>query len=314
MEKESLNRGLFNRPDFQEMYAKTFNAIKKDFELMLEKNSANEDKYSDRLSEISSFADEDEDFAQSGPLKLKYHGQETIVPREILEIDNLHELFTLEMLRKHLNADEQLRLANLLPKDIGMEPKDIIEDLLTGKIFHFKNPFTDFMLRLKNGCFTNSFQKQVKIEHKIYETLIAEYFQETQKHLSKSVPRHLSSLKSTEFKPMLMKRKLNILRDFEEGLSSDEDSFSSLSDVPRERGFDNLTPGYTTEDSNVEDQADQQIELSIPTPPPAERPRQKRRPPEEGGSKKNDPDKDGKGAKGQKNVLTIKVCMNVTTS
>eukprot|EP01017_Pseudomicrothorax_dubius_P044357 TRINITY_DN7489_c0_g1_i2.p1 TRINITY_DN7489_c0_g1~~TRINITY_DN7489_c0_g1_i2.p1 ORF type:complete len:287 (-),score=57.15 TRINITY_DN7489_c0_g1_i2:4-864(-) len=105
---------------------------------------------------------------------------------------------------------------------------------------------------------------------------------------------------------MLMKRKLQVLRGLEEQMSSDEESFSSLSDVPRERGFENLSPGYTTEDSNIEDQNDQQLEISIPTPPP-ERPRQKRRPPEEGGSKRNDPEgKEGKGTKGQKNVLTIK--------
>ncbi|XP_057758903.1 uncharacterized protein LOC130979470 isoform X1 [Arachis stenosperma] len=71
------------------------------------------------------------------------------VPKEFFDLDNLKEVLSYKVWKNHLSENERNLLVHFLPH--GLEPHQVVEELLAGNNIHFGNPFLKWGASLCSG-------------------------------------------------------------------------------------------------------------------------------------------------------------------
>eukprot|EP01016_Furgasonia_blochmanni_P036091 TRINITY_DN4073_c0_g1_i10.p1 TRINITY_DN4073_c0_g1~~TRINITY_DN4073_c0_g1_i10.p1 ORF type:complete len:476 (+),score=144.68 TRINITY_DN4073_c0_g1_i10:331-1758(+) len=182
-------------------------------------------------------------------MKIYYDGKHHEIPLEVLELDSLTNVFSTDYFHSSLSKEEQESLRNLLPQHPGINHDEAMKQLFAGDPFFFGNPLKQFLDNVKYGCYTKTFEKEKDIEYQIYENKWNDYSASIQRHLM----RKAELLEKDQNNNLLTgaKRKRKV---FLEDISSDtESSYSSISQISIEHGFEELSHGNTTIDSAGDD-------------------------------------------------------------
>ncbi|MED6224859.1 hypothetical protein PIB30_088220 [Stylosanthes scabra] len=71
------------------------------------------------------------------------------IPKEFFDLDNLKEVLSYKVWKDHLSENERNLLVPFLPR--GLEPHQVVEELLAGNNIHFGNPFLKWGASLCSG-------------------------------------------------------------------------------------------------------------------------------------------------------------------
>lgn len=170
-------------------------------------------------------------------LHLKIENENYELPEILLDLEDLHSLFSLESYEKTFNSEEKKHLESLLPKDIS--PSLILRSLFSGETFYMSNPMDSFLEKLKSGCFSHYKQQEIELQKKLYNHLIIKHFENISEEL-------VQKLEDTNFqKTFFLKRKNSKMLEDLFTEESDEEKLS-ISALSIENSFSGLSPGYST--------------------------------------------------------------------
>ncbi|XP_054815219.1 uncharacterized protein LOC129315501 [Prosopis cineraria] len=109
------------------------------------------------------------------------------VPEEIFDLDNLSKVLSYEVWMTHLSDDERNLLMNFLPR--GLEPHQVVQELLSGDNFHFGNPFLKWGTSFCSGDLHPDMivdrEKHLKSDKKLYYAELHNYHHDMIGYLKK---------------------------------------------------------------------------------------------------------------------------------
>lgn len=156
------------------------------------------------------------------------------MPSSLLDLKDLHSLFSYQKYQEIFTSEEKKHLSSLLPD--SHSPEKILKWLFSAEQ---PNPMDEFLKKLHAGQFSHTKQQQIKLQKQLYNHSILEHFENLYEELKEKLE------DTTTQKNYLYKRKNSqFLEDlFTEESDRDKQSVSALS---LENSFSELSQGYST--------------------------------------------------------------------
>ncbi|KRX03897.1 hypothetical protein PPERSA_04775 [Pseudocohnilembus persalinus] len=183
-----------------------------------------------------------------GQLQVYYKDEKIQIPKEILELENMQDLFDSEILKQCLNKEEISHLNKFLPEQDSSK-EETLEKLLKGDDFFFGNPLQNFLENLKKGYFTKLKQREDKLSYEILKIQQLKYYEDLINDLEQNnQEKYLNRLKLRSLK----RRAQYVLN---EAHLSDDSAFSqqSIQNLRVDNAFSDLSKGHSTDESEQGD-------------------------------------------------------------